>query len=90
LLNKQIFATLGNFKTDWTKIDLERYNIKATNEFVVTIQWIEGRMDKKNNPITIVPFAITPFSKNCYARIASQGKWIKKGMSLSNFVTIAY
>jgi len=47
-------------------------------------------MDKRENPITIVPFAVTPFSKNCFVRIASQDKWVKKGMSLSNFVTIAY
>jgi len=90
IYNKQIFSTVDNFKTGWTKIDLGQYNIKIRKEFVVTIQWIESKMDKKENPITIVPFAVTPFSKNCFARIASQDKWIKKGMSLSNFVTIAY
>ena len=90
MYNKQIFATVDNFKTGWTKINLERYNVRVANEFVVTVQWIESRMDKKENPITIVPFAVSPFSKNCFARIASQDKWIRKGMSLSNFITIAY
>jgi hypothetical protein len=90
IYNKQIFVTVDNFKTGWTKIDLGKYNIRAASEFVVTVQWIESRMDKKENPITIVPFVVTPFSKNCFARIASQDKWLKKGMNLSNFVTIAY
>jgi len=90
IYNKQIFSTVDNFKTGWTKIDLGQYNIKIRKEFVVTIQWIESKMDKRENPITIVPFAVTPFSKNCFVRIASQDKWVKKGMSLSNFVTIAY
>ena len=90
LCNQQIFATVGNFKTGWTNINLDQYNIRVKGEFIVTVQWIEGRMDKKENPLTVLPVAITPFSKNCYARIASQDKWKKMGVNLSNFVTIAY
>jgi hypothetical protein len=90
LYNKQIFATVDNFKTGWTKIDLEKYNIKVDGEFIVAIQWIESKMDKKENPVTLLPVAVTPFSKNCYVRIASQDKWKKMGVNLSNFVTIAY
>lgn len=90
IYNKQIFTTVDNFKTGWKKVDLEKYNIHVANEFVVTVQWIESKMDKKENPITILPFAVSLFSKNCFARIASQDKWIKKGMSLSNFITIMY
>ena len=90
MCNKQIFATADNFKTGWAKIELEKYNIKVANEFVVTVQWIESRMEHKEKPITIVPFAATPFSKSCFVRIASQDKWIRKGMKLSNFITIAY
>ncbi len=90
ICNKQIFATAENFKTDWIKIDLEPYNIKVKDKFIVTIQWIESRMDKQEKPITILPVSLTPFSKNCYARIASQDKWKKMGVNLSSFVTIAY
>jgi CarboxypepD_reg-like domain len=90
LYNKQIFATIDNFKIGWTKIDLENYNIKVNKEFIVTIQWIESRMDKTENPVTILPVAMTLFSKNCYVRIASQDKWKRMGVSLSSFVTIAY
>lgn len=90
LCNQQIFATVDNFKTGWTNINLDQYNIRVKGEFIVTVQWIEGRMDKKENPLTVLPVAITPFSKNCYARIASQDKWKKMGVNLSNFVTIAY
>ena len=88
--NKQIFSTIGNFKTGWTKVDLSPFQIKVDNEFVVTLQWIESTMDKQEKPVTIVPVALTPFSKRCFVRIASQDKWIRKGMNLSNFVTIAY
>ena len=88
--NKQIFMTVDNLKTGWTKVDLEPFNIKVNRNFIVTVQWIESRKVKKENPITIIPVAITPFSKNCYVRIASQDKWKKVGMKLSNFVTLIY
>jgi hypothetical protein len=90
LYNKQIFATLDQFKTGWTKLDLEQYGIKVHHDFIITLQWVESKMEKKENPVTIVPVAITPFSKNCYVRIASQDKWKRMGMSMSNFVTLAY
>lgn len=90
IYDKQIFAAIENFKIGWTKIDLKKYNIKVDGEFVVAIQWIESRMDKKENPVTLLPVAVTPFSKNCYVRIASQDQWKRMGVNLSNFVTIAY
>ncbi len=90
LYNKQIFMTLDNFKTGWTKVDLEPYNIRLPQDFIVTIQWIESRMDKKEDPITLIPVGKTFFSKNCYARIASQDKWKRIGMNLSSFVTLMY
>jgi CarboxypepD_reg-like domain len=90
IYNKQIFAAADNFKTGWTKLDLENLNIKVNKDFIVTVQWIESKMDKKENPITMLPIAVTAFSKNCYARIASQDKWKKMGIRLSNFVTLAY
>ena len=90
LYDKQIFATVDHFKTGWTKIDLEQYNIQVHGGFIVTVQWIESRMDKKENPITILPVALTPFSKNCYVRIASQDKWKRMAVNLSSFVTLAY
>jgi CarboxypepD_reg-like domain len=90
LYNKQIFATIDSFKTGWTKIDLEPYHIKVNSEFIVTVQWIESRTDKKENPITILPVALTLFSKNCYARIASQDKWKRMAVNLSSYVTLAY
>ncbi|HEY8780522.1 MAG TPA: carboxypeptidase-like regulatory domain-containing protein [Mucilaginibacter sp.] len=90
MYNKQIFATVDNFKIGWNKVDLERYNIKVNGAFVVTVQWIESRMYKKENPITILPVSVTPFSKNCYVRIASQDKWKRMGVNLSSFVTLAY
>ena len=90
ICNKQLFATVENFKTGWNKIDLEAYHIKVNGEFIVTVQWIESRMEKKENPVTIVPVAYTPFSKNCYVRIASQDKWKRMSVNLSSYVTIAY
>jgi CarboxypepD_reg-like domain len=90
IYNKQIFMTVDSFKTGWTKVDLEDYKIKVNQDFIVTVQWIESRIDKKENPVTMIPIAITLFSKNCYARVASQDKWKKVGMNLSNFVTLTY
>ncbi len=90
IYNKQIFMTVDNFKTGWTKVDLAPYNIKVNQDFIVTVQWVESRMEKKENPITMIPVAVTVFSKNCFARIASQDKWKTIGMNLSNFVTLIY
>jgi hypothetical protein len=90
IYNKQIFATLDQFKTGWTKIDMEEYKIKIKDDIIVTVQWIESKMNKIEKPVTIVPVAMALFSKNCYMRVASQDKWKKMGMTLSNFITIAY
>jgi hypothetical protein len=90
ICNKQIFVTVDSFKTGWTKIDLEPLNIQVSKDFIITIQWVESRMDKKEDPLTMVPVSVTPFSKNCYVRIASQDKWKQMGMSLSSFVTLVY
>jgi CarboxypepD_reg-like domain len=90
IYNKQIFATVDNFKTGWTKLDLQQYGIQVNNDFIVTIQWVESKMDKKEKPITIVPVVMTMFSKNCYVRIASQDKWKKMGLGMSNYITLAY
>ncbi|MFD2520739.1 carboxypeptidase-like regulatory domain-containing protein [Emticicia soli] len=90
IYNKQIFKTVDNFKTGWIKVDLEPYHIQVPQDFIVTVQWVESRMDKKESPITLLPVAKTFFSKNCYARIASQDKWKRLGMNLSSFVTLSY
>ena len=90
MYNKQIFATLNNFKTGWNRINLEQYHIKVNKEFIITVQWIDSRMDKRENPVTVIPVAVTLFSKNLYARVASQDKWKRMGMELSSFVTIGY
>jgi CarboxypepD_reg-like domain len=87
--NKEIFITVENFKTGWTKIDLTPYNIAVNNDFVITLQWVESKMDKKENPVTIIPVAFS-FSKNCYARVASQDKWKRVGIKPSCFVTLLY
>lgn len=90
LYDKQIFATVDQFKTGLTKLDLKQYGIKVNHDFIITLQWVEGKMEKQENPVTIVPVALTPFSKNCYVRIASQDRWKRMGTSMSNFITLAY
>lgn len=90
LYNKQILFTVENYKTGWTNVYLEPYRINVNQDFIITIQWVESSMDKVENPITLVPVAITLFSKYCYARVASQDKWKKMGMNLSNYITLKY
>jgi hypothetical protein len=87
--DRQIFVTLDEFKTGWTSVDLQAQNIRVPNDFIITMQWVESRMEKTGKFITLVPIAFTT-SKNCYARVASQDKWQRLGVSLSNFITIAY
>lgn len=90
LCNKDIFVTVENFKTGWSKFDLEPYNITVNDDFVITLQWIDSKMEKKENPVTMIPVKLSLFSKNTYARVASQDKWKRMGMNLSCFVTLLY
>jgi hypothetical protein len=87
---RQIFITLKAFQTGWNRINLEEYHIPVKDEFVVTLQWLEGVTENSSNPITMIPVAMTPFSRNCYARIASQDKWQRLRMMPSCYATILY
>lgn len=89
IYNKEIFGTADNFKTGWIKFDLEPYDIKINGDFIITLQWIDSKMDKKEKPVTLIPVSLT-FSKNCYYRIASQDKWGKKAINMSYYVTLLY
>lgn len=90
ICKRQIFITLKAFQTGWNRIDLEDYNISVKGEFIVTLQWLEGLTDNQNNPVTMIPVAMTPFSRNCYVRVASQDKWQRLRMKPSCYATIIY
>lgn len=90
LTKEQIFVDLENFKTGWTKVDLEKYQIPLSDDIVITLQWIEHRMDYKEAPKTYVPVAISLFSKDCYVRVASQDVWKRMGIKISSFITVVY
>jgi len=87
LTDKQIFVEVNDFKTGWKNFDLESYNIKLKQDFIITLQWIECRMEKPEKPITIVPVSLSN-AKNTYARIASQDKWKRMGFRPSFYVTL--
>jgi hypothetical protein len=87
LTDKQIFAFVEDFKTGWIKFNLEPYNIRVSGEFIITLQWVESSMEKKEDPVTVIPVGIS-FSKNAYARVASQDKWKRMGYNLSYYVTL--
>jgi hypothetical protein len=90
LYNKQIFMAVEDFRKGWIQVDMEPYNIKIPQDFIVTIQWVDSRMDYNEAPVTTIPVAMSVFSKNCYVRVAALDKWQKKAMNLSNFVTVMY
>jgi hypothetical protein len=89
LTDEQIFNTVGEYKTGWVQVDLEPYNIKVKEDFIIAIQWIESKTDNENKPVTMIPAAVS-FSKDTYVRIASQDKWKRMGLKLSYFVTVVY
>ncbi len=89
LTDEQIFDTVGEYKTGWIQVDLEPYNIKVKDDFIITIQWIESKTDNENKPVTMIPAAVS-FSKDTYVRIASQDKWKRMGIKLSYYVTVVY
>jgi hypothetical protein len=87
---QQIIAVIDSSQTGWISVDLEKYGIKIDHEFVVSIQWVESTMKKREKPITIMPVAATPFTKNCFVRVASQDKWKRMGINLSSYVRVVY
>lgn len=87
LVDKQIFVEVNDYKTGWNNVDLESYNIKLKQDFIITLQWVECRMEKTEKPITIVPVSIYN-AKNTFVRIASQDKWKRMGYSPSFYVTL--
>ena len=90
ICKQQIFVTLKKYQTGWNRIELEDYDIAVKGEFIVTLQWLEGVTDNDKNPVTLIPVAMTPFSRNCYARVASQDKWTRLKSKPSFYATILY
>ena len=90
LYHSQIFTTVDHFRTGWISVDLEPYHINLPKDFIVSLQWVDSRMDHKEDPVTMIPVAVSLFSKNCYVRVAALDKWQKKAMNLSNYVTVMY
>jgi CarboxypepD_reg-like domain len=89
LSDAQIFTVIPDFKTGWISLDLLPYNVQVNQEFIITMQWIESRMDKEEPPKTIVPVSISN-AKNTYARVASQDIWKRMKYSPSFYVTLVY
>lgn len=89
ICKQQILVTLTGFKTGWNRINLDDYNIFINSDCIVTLQWLEGYTDNTKKPLTMVPAAVS-FSKNCYARIASQDKWERVRVTPSCYVTLLY
>ncbi len=89
LCNKEVFATIQNYKTGWNEIDLERYNIPINGDFVITLQWIDGEKNKIEKPMIMIPAGVA-LSKNIFAKRASQDKWIKMPFNLGCYVTLLY
>lgn len=87
--DEQIFGSVGDFKTGWIQLDLEPYNIKVKDDFIIAIQWVESKTDSEDKPVTMIPAAVS-FSKDTYVRIASQDKWKRMGIKLSYYVTVVY
>ena len=89
LSNKQIFGEVADGQTGWLKVDLIPYDVSINGDFIITLQWIESTMNNTIDPVVMMPAGLS-FSKNCYARIASQDKWKKVNINLSYFVTLGY
>lgn len=89
LYNRQIFYTTDSNKTGWCHVDLDALGIQVDGDFLISLQWVESKLENNLKPITMLPTTLS-FSKNCYVRIASQDKWKRMGIHLSNYATIEY
>jgi len=90
IYNPGIFTEVKDAKTGWNDVDLSPYHISVDGDFVLTLQWIESELGKKEDPKTSLPVSLSVFSKNLYYRIASQDKWGRMGANLSAYVTLLH
>ncbi len=89
LTDAQVFTVIPDYKTGWISLDLLPYYIQVNQDFIITLQWIESRMEKKEPPKTIVPVSVSN-AKNTYARVASQDMWKRMRYSPSFYVTLVH
>jgi alpha/beta superfamily hydrolase len=83
ILQDNIIVRIGN-KTGKIEIDLTSYNIFLHDDFIVSLEFIEG---SKNSGIV---FSAGFVNKGTYYRKASQGRWKRYPMGVGFNVTVGY
>ena len=83
ILNDNIIVRVGN-RTGQFEIDLVPYNILIHDDFIVSLEFIEG---SKNSGIV---FSAGFVNKGTYHRTASHARWKKYPMGVGFNVTVGY
>jgi hypothetical protein len=85
LLQENIYCRVGK-RTGTYTIDLLPYEITASDDIVMALEWIDGGSNRIRDYLV---FSASPANNGTYLKYASQGKWKRfKGMGVGFHVTV--
>jgi hypothetical protein len=91
ILQENIILRIGK-QTGKIGVDLSKYNIVVTEDFFISLEWIDGNLVSKEyiNSATGIVFSAGFVNKGTYYRKASQGRWKKYPAGVGFNVTAKY
>src|SRR5690606_34930483 len=85
LIQENIYCRVGK-RTGTYTIDLLPYQITASRDVVMALEWIEGGTESIRDYLV---FSASPVNNGTYVKYTSQGKWKRfKGMGVGFYVTV--
>ena len=88
LISDNIIFNIKNEEKGWKSIDLKPYNIylkEETEDFLVTIQWVESEKSNPKSKFFAIPASKSPFHK-IYFREKAMDNWKSQTGSLSMYL----
>ncbi|MBL7809479.1 MAG: carboxypeptidase-like regulatory domain-containing protein [Saprospiraceae bacterium] len=86
LLQEQIITTLTGKQTGWVTVDLQPYDLVATERLAVGVEWIYG---SKGGTMLTLPIAMPVAGSKHYYKYGSRNKWKSfAGMSAAMFLEV--
>jgi hypothetical protein len=86
LFAPNIIVDVNNKGKDWVNVDLTEYDIKAQEDVIVTVEWLEG--SKEGSRLNL-PIIIPSFGSIHYYKFGSQAKW-QKYSNISSAMILLY
>ena len=81
-----IYVNVEKSLTGWIKVDLLEYNIKANDNIIITVEWIES---SKSGDTLSLPIFVPSLSSTHYYKQGAQSKWVVYKM-ISTAMVLTY